>query len=55
MRWLSPNGIQTQAVLTNGNGVGGNANSTVRTRYARLAWTAIPDQHDGERSPLRLV
>ncbi len=42
MRWLSPNGIQTQAVLTNGNGVGGNANSTVRTRYARLSWTAIP-------------
>ncbi len=42
MRWLSPNGIQTQAVLTNGNGVGSNANSTVRTRYARLSWTAIP-------------
>ena len=41
LRWLSPNGIQTQAVLTNGNGVGNNANSTVRTRYGRLAWTNI--------------
>ena len=42
LRWISPNGIQTQAVLTNGNGIGNNANSTVRTRYARLAWTSIP-------------
>jgi hypothetical protein len=42
LRWISPNGIQTQAVLTNGNGVGNNANSTVRTRYARVAWTSIP-------------
>jgi hypothetical protein len=42
LRWISPNGIQTQAVLNNGNGVGNNANSTVRTRYGRLSWTAIP-------------
>jgi len=42
LRWISPNGIQTQAVLNNGNGVGNNANSTVRTRYGRLAWMAIP-------------
>src|SRR5438093_1979418 len=42
LRWLSPNGIQTQAVLTNGNGIGNNANSTVRTRYGRVSWTAIP-------------
>lgn len=42
LRWISPNGIQTQAVLNNGNGVGNNANSTVRTRYGRLAWTAVP-------------
>jgi hypothetical protein len=42
LRWLSPNGIQTQAVLNNGNGVGNNANSTVRARYGRFAWTAIP-------------
>jgi hypothetical protein len=41
LRWISPNGIQTQAVLTNGNAVGNNANSTVRTRYGRLSWTAI--------------
>ena len=42
LRWVSPNGIQTQAVLTNGNGIGNNANSTVRTRYGRASWTAIP-------------
>ena len=42
LRWLSPNGIQTQAVLNNGNGIGNNANSTVRTRYGRFTWTAIP-------------
>ena len=43
LRWLSPNGIQTQAVLSNGNGIGNNANSTVRNRYGRFTWTAIPD------------
>jgi len=42
LRWISPNGIQTQAVLNNGNGVGNNANSTVRTRYGRISWTTIP-------------
>jgi len=41
LRWISPNGIQTQAVLTNGNGIGNNANSTVRTRYGRASWTNI--------------
>ncbi|MBM3757436.1 MAG: TonB-dependent receptor [Acidobacteria bacterium] len=42
LRWVSPNGIQTQAVLTNGNGIGNNANSTVRTRYGKIGWTSIP-------------
>ena len=42
LRWISPNGIQTQAVLNNGNGVGNNANSTVRTRYGRASWIYIP-------------
>ncbi len=42
LRWISPNGIQTQAVLTNGNGIGNNANSTVRTRYGRVSWTSVP-------------
>jgi len=42
LRWISPNGIQTQAVLNNGNGVGNNADSTVRTRYGRLSWTSLP-------------
>ena len=42
LRWISPLGIQTQAVLNNGQGVGNNADSTVRTRYGRAAWTYIP-------------
>lgn len=42
LRWISPLGIQTQAVLNNGSGVGNNADSTVRTRYGRLSWTSIP-------------
>jgi len=42
LRWVSPNGIQTQAVLTNNNALSNNANSSVRTRYGRLAWTNIP-------------
>ena len=41
LRWISPNGIQTQAVLTNGNGIGNNANSTVRTRYGRATYTRV--------------
>ena len=41
MHWRSPNGIQTQAVLTNGNLIGGNANSTVETRYGKADWTWI--------------
>ncbi len=39
--WLSPNGIQTQAVLNNGNGIGNNANSSVRDRWARSDWTFV--------------
>jgi outer membrane receptor protein involved in Fe transport len=42
MDWISPNGIQTQAVLTSNNLLSNNANSTVRTRYGRAVWTAIP-------------
>src|SRR5712691_6009910 len=42
LRWVSPNGLQTQAVLNNGNGVGNNENSSVRAKYGRLTWTAIP-------------
>jgi hypothetical protein len=41
MRWVSPNGLQTQAVITSGAGIGDNANSTVRTRYGRASWTNI--------------
>ena len=42
LKWISPNGFQTQAVLNDGQGVGANGNSSVRTRYGRLAWTSIP-------------
>ena len=43
LRWNSPNGYQTQAVLNDGSGVGNNGNSSVRTRYGRLEWMYIPD------------
>jgi hypothetical protein len=42
LRWVSPNGLQTQAVLNNGNGVGNNVNSSVRSKYGRFSWTAVP-------------
>lgn len=42
MHWRSPHGIQTQAVLTNGNAMGSNADSTVETRYGKASWTSIP-------------
>jgi outer membrane receptor protein involved in Fe transport len=42
LRWVSPNGLQTQAVLNNGNGVANNVNSSVRAKYGRFSWTAIP-------------
>lgn len=43
MDFRSPNGERTQAVLTDGSGVGNNANTSARTRYGRLAWTAIKE------------
>lgn len=41
LRWVSPNGIQTQAVLTNNGLISGNANSSVRSRYGRVNWNHI--------------
>jgi hypothetical protein len=41
MHWASPHGIQTQAVLTNGNMLANNGNSTVETRYGKASWTRI--------------
>lgn len=41
LRWVSPNGLQSQAVLNNGNGVGNNVNSSVRSKYGRFTWTNI--------------
>jgi hypothetical protein len=45
LRWVSPNGLQTQAVLNNGNGIGNNVNSSVRAKYGRFSWTAIPSNN----------
>ena len=42
LRWVSPNGLQTAGVLNNGQGVGNDANSSVRAKYGRFTWTAIP-------------
>jgi hypothetical protein len=41
MHWKSPHGIQTQAVLTNGNALANNGNSTVETRYGKASWTSL--------------
>jgi hypothetical protein len=41
MHWTSLHGIQTQAVLTSGNALGNNGNSTVETRYGKASWTSI--------------
>jgi uncharacterized protein YfaP (DUF2135 family) len=41
MHWVSPNGIQTQSVLSSGAMLGNNGNSTVETRYGNLDWTYI--------------
>lgn len=41
LRWLSPNGIQTAAVLNNGGAIGNNGLSTVRARNGRLALTSL--------------
>jgi hypothetical protein len=41
MHWRSLHGIQTQAVLTSGNALGNNGNSTVETRYGKIGWTSI--------------
>ncbi len=37
----SPNGIQTQLSLTNGDAVGNNADTNVFNRTARAAWTSV--------------
>ena len=41
LRWISPSGIQTAAILNNGGALGNNGLSTARSRNARLAWTSI--------------
>jgi Carboxypeptidase regulatory-like domain/TonB dependent receptor len=41
MHWVSPHGIQTQSVLTNGNLIANNGNSTVEDRYGKASWTSV--------------
>jgi hypothetical protein len=41
MRWVSPHGIQTQSVLTNGNALANNGNSTVQDKYGKASWTSV--------------
>src|ERR1043165_9718381 len=41
MRWVSPHGIQTQAVLTSGNALANNGNSTVQDKYGKASWTSV--------------
>lgn len=41
LRFISPNGIQTGASLTNGGALGNNADSTVRDRWTKLGYTAV--------------
>jgi hypothetical protein len=43
LRWISPNGFQTQTVVNDGSGIGANGNSSVRTRYGRLEWMYVPN------------
>jgi hypothetical protein len=45
MRWVSPHGIQTQAVLTTGNMLGNNGNSTVQDKYGKASWTSVVTDH----------
>ncbi len=45
MRWVSPNGIQTQTVLTSGNMLGNNGNSTVGDRYGKASMTHVVNEH----------
>jgi hypothetical protein len=39
---LSPNGLQSAIALTNGSGVAGNGDDSVRVRTLTLSWTAVP-------------
>jgi hypothetical protein len=39
--WRSPNGIQTQVSLVNGNAIGNNADSNVFDRTLRASWTRV--------------
>jgi hypothetical protein len=42
LRFISPSGIQSAAALNNGGALGNNGDATVRARYGRFSWTAIP-------------
>ena len=55
LRWISPNGFQTQAVLNNGEGVGANGNSSVRTRYGAARMDVHSRRGADQRVSFRLV
>ena len=40
LRWLSPNGIQTNIASTTGAAIGSNGDDSVRVRNGRGTWTA---------------
>jgi hypothetical protein len=42
LKWLSPNGIQTNNTLTTGTALGSNGDDSVRDRTGKLAWTWVP-------------
>ena len=42
MRFLSPNGIQTNIASTTGAAIGSNGDDSVRVRNGRATWTAAP-------------
>ncbi len=42
MRFLSPNGIQTNIASTTGAAIGSNGDDSVRVRNGRATWTAVP-------------
>lgn len=45
LHWRSPDGIQTQTVLTGGAALGNNGNSTVEDRYGKAGYTRIVNDH----------
>jgi hypothetical protein len=43
LKWVSKNGIQTGAALTNGAALGTNGDDSVRDRIGKFQWTYVPN------------